>query len=148
MAIRYKVCVDCTDPHRLAAFWAEALGYVVEDNSTLINTLIEQGQVGDADVIEVDGRPAFKKAAAARDPDAPFDEFTGVGAGGRLLFQQVPEAKTVKNRVHLDLHAGAERDKLVARLTDLGATVLWTGEEGGQQWVTLADPEGNEFCVA
>jgi Glyoxalase-like domain len=66
----------------------------------------------------------------------------------RLLFQQVPEPKTVKNRLHLDLHAGpARRDGEVARLRELGATVLQEVKEPGTEHVVMADPEGNEFCV-
>jgi hypothetical protein len=66
----------------------------------------------------------------------------------RVLFQEVPEPKTVKNRVHLDVRVGAERREAeVARLLGLGATELWRGAQGPYEWVTLADPEGNEFCV-
>jgi hypothetical protein len=66
----------------------------------------------------------------------------------RVLFQRVPEAKTVKNRVHLDVRVGAERREAeVARLIGLGATELWRGAQGPFEWATLADPEGNEFCV-
>jgi predicted enzyme related to lactoylglutathione lyase len=65
--------------------------------------------------------------------------------GPVLLFHQVPEGKTVKNRLHLDLGtpaAAAETDRLLG----LGATVLHVFEENGQhRWTTLADPEGNEF---
>ncbi|MEJ7719886.1 MAG: VOC family protein [Ilumatobacteraceae bacterium] len=69
--------------------------------------------------------------------------------GARLLFQHVPETKTVKNRVHLDLHVGDdERDGAIARAIELGATKLWDGRQGPQTWVTLADPEGNEFCIS
>jgi hypothetical protein len=54
----------------------------------------------------------------------------------------------VKNRVHLDVRVGAERREAeVARLVDLGATELWRGAQGPFEWVTLADPEGNEFCL-
>jgi hypothetical protein len=73
-------------------------------------------------------------------------------AGGPVLaFQLVPEGRTGKNRLHLDLVAPpGERDAEVARLMELGATVL--GERGGDAeglvWTTLTDPEGNEFCVA
>lgn len=66
-----------------------------------------------------------------------------------MLFQVVPEPKVAKNRVHLDLHVGPERRaEYIARLVSLGARELVTGEQGGRSWVTLADPEGNEFCVA
>jgi hypothetical protein len=146
MAVAYKICVDCADPHRLAAFWAVAMGYVVEDHSALVERLRGAGAVGEDAVTTVDGRLAWRKAAACRDPDAPVNPDTGAGLGGRMLFQVVPELKTVKNRVHLDLHVGAAaRDDVEARLTALGATRLWEGSEGGSTWVTMADPEGNEF---
>jgi len=149
MAVPYKICIDCEDPHRLAAFWADALGYVTEDNSSLIRFLLDQGAVTDADVTTVDGRLAFRTAQAVRDPDDPVDERSGVGRGGRVLFQIVPEKKTVKNRVHLDLHVGVERRaEVVEHLTAIGGTVLWEGNEAGSSWITMADPEGNEFCVA
>src|SRR3954454_12790255 len=67
----------------------------------------------------------------------------------RVLFQLVPEGKTVKNRVHLDLRVGAERrESEVARLVAAGATELHRASQGPHEWATLADPEGNEFCVA
>jgi Glyoxalase-like domain len=62
-----------------------------------------------------------------------------------LLFAQVPEGKTVKNRLHLDFRP-EDRDAEVARLLGLGATHADVGQ-GEQSWVVLADPEGNEFCV-
>ena len=149
MATAYKICIDCADPHRLAAFWAEALGYVPEDNAALIKHLLDTGAVPTDAVVEIDGQPAWRDAAAIRDPDAPVDPFSGSGRGGRVLFQVVPEPKAVKNRVHLDLHVGPDRrDAVVARLTGLGGRVLWEGHEGPSSWVTMADPEGNEFCVA
>jgi hypothetical protein len=148
MPTPYKVVFDAADPHAQARFWAEALGYVVEDHSTLIKALLGQGAVTEADVVEVDGGQGFRTAAAIRDPEAPVDEFTGSGRGGRVLFQVVPEPKTAKNRVHLDLHVGEQRDEVVDRLVGLGATVIGEGQEGPSTWKVLADPEGNEFCVA
>jgi predicted enzyme related to lactoylglutathione lyase len=62
-----------------------------------------------------------------------------------LLFVPVPEAKTIKNRLHLDFRPD-DRDAEVARLVDLGATCVDIGQ-GERSWVVLADPEGNEFCV-
>ena len=64
-----------------------------------------------------------------------------------MLIQGVPEPKSAKNRMHLDLHVddpAAEVDRLVA----IGATRIGTGELGAIQWTTLTDPVGNEFCVA
>ncbi len=62
-----------------------------------------------------------------------------------LLFIRVPDAKTVKNRLHLDL-APDDQDAEVARLLEIGATHVDIGQ-GDTSWVVLADPEGNEFCV-
>jgi len=62
----------------------------------------------------------------------------------RLVFHQVPEGKTVKNRLHLDL-AATDWDAEIGRLTNLGATSIRDIEENGARWVTMADPEGNEF---
>jgi predicted enzyme related to lactoylglutathione lyase len=62
----------------------------------------------------------------------------------RLVFHQVPEGKTVKNRLHLDLVA-TDWEAEIGRLTDLGATRIRDIQENGARWMTLADPEGNEF---
>jgi hypothetical protein len=68
--------------------------------------------------------------------------------GPQLLFERVPESKTVKNRVHLDLEPDGPRDHEVDRLLDLGATMIADRREpDGTGWAVLADPEGNEFCV-
>ena len=64
-----------------------------------------------------------------------------------MMFIQVPEGKTAKNRMHLDLQAN-DREAEVERLLALGATLTHDKEEWGVRWTTLADPEGNEFCVA
>jgi Glyoxalase-like domain len=139
---QFQIAVDAADPHRLNRFWAKAVGYDMEDHHDQIHELIEAGLASRDDVIELDGRLAWKTAAACRDPS---------GNGPRLLFQQVPEAKSVKNRVHLDLHFGfadGAREAEVERLIALGATRLWDGRQGPHTWVTLADPEGNEFCVS
>jgi hypothetical protein len=64
-----------------------------------------------------------------------------------LTFAYVPEGKTVKNRVHLDVNpTDREQDDEVRRLLDLGARHVDVGQ-GHQSWVVLGDPEGNEFCV-
>ena len=69
------------------------------------------------------------------------------GQGWRLLFQIVPEGKTVKNRAHLDLRPPSSMAEEVARVTVLGATVFRFVEEGSSFWTVMQDPEGNEFCV-
>ncbi|MFC9246670.1 VOC family protein [Streptomyces sp. NPDC057136] len=148
MTLDWKVVIDAADPHAQAGFWAEALGYLVEDNSPLIEELLGLGAVPEAATVEAHGRRAWRDLAAARHPDDPYEKKSGTGLGRRLLFQRVPEPKTVKNRVHLDLHAGPERREAeAARLVGLGASVLRSVEEPGGTWIVLADPEGNEFCV-
>ena len=74
--------------------------------------------------------------------DKAFVEAPGWG-GPNIWFQRVPEPKTAKNRVHLDLRAPGSVADEVARLTALGATVL----RDGTDLVVMADPDGNEFCV-
>ena len=114
----------------------------------LIGRLLSAGAIPQDAVVTMDDRPAFRTLQAIRHPGDPVQENTGIGLGRRLLFQQVPEPKTVKNRLHLDLHAGPDRrDGEVARLRDLGATVLQEVSEPGTEHVVMADPEGNEFCV-
>jgi hypothetical protein len=85
------------------------------------------------------------------DPDArPGDRETQVPLEGGpvLYFNQVPEAKTVKNRMHLCLRPNASRDQEVERLLGLGAALVADRREpDGAGWAVLADPEGNEFCV-
>jgi hypothetical protein len=149
-ALHWKLVIDTVDAPVLADFWAAALGYTVEDQSALIEHLLAAGQIASALVAEHGGRRVFRGAAAIRHPEDPFDAFTGIGAGRRLLFQDVPERKTGKNRLHIDVHAGAEGlDGLVARLEKLGATRLHEVDRGpaGHWWV-MRDPEGNEFCAA
>ncbi|GGK81183.1 glyoxalase [Sphaerisporangium melleum] len=70
--------------------------------------------------------------------------------GPHLLFIRVPEGKTVKNRLHLDVMAepGGTRDEQVERVIGLGAKMYEDHRQGdGSGWATLLDPEGNEFCV-
>ncbi|MEV0575444.1 MULTISPECIES: VOC family protein [unclassified Streptomyces] len=148
MTLDWKVVVDSADPHAQAGFWSAALGYEIEDNSPLVERLLGLGAVPEAITTTAHGRRAWLDLAAVRHPDDPHEEESGTGLGRRLLFQRVPEPKTVKNRLHLDLHAGPDRrDAEVARLEGLGATVVRKVAEPGGTWTVLTDPEGNEFCV-
>ncbi|OMI39292.1 VOC family protein [Streptomyces sparsogenes] len=148
MALHWKLVMDACDPHRQAAFWAEALGYTVEDNSALIERLLGFGAIGEELLTEFEGRRAWRDLIAVRHPDDPFDAESGTGLGRRILFQRVPETKTVKNRLHLDVHSEAgQREAEVARLEKLGAAVIRRVKEPGGEWILMADPEGNEFCV-
>jgi len=143
MATQVQVVLDCADPARLAAFWAAALGYQIQPPPEGFETW--------EDALRAWGVPedAWNSKSAVVDPD---------GAGPRIFFQQVPEHKTVKNRMHLDVNVGGpmgtpdeERRRRVKgesdRLVALGATVFREMEERGEHWIVMQDPEGNEFCV-
>lgn len=137
---RVQVVFDATNPHALARFWAAAVGYEQEDHSGIVGELLDGGQLTEAEVVEVDGGRAFRDVATCTDPD---------GGGPRLFFQRVPEPKTVKNRVHLDLHVGPQHAPTeVERLVALGASIAWTTSDRGPVTTTLYDPEGNELCVS
>ena len=143
MAHEFQVTVDCADPHALADWWAETLGWLVEpQDEAFIRQMISAGHAADSDTRRHHGALVWKDGAAIRHPD-------GLGRAPRLLFQLVPEVKAVKNRVHLDVRIGADDvERTVADLTARGARFLHHGQQGPHSWVTLADPEGNEFCVA
>jgi hypothetical protein len=136
-----QIAFDCADPAKLAAFWAEALpGYSLQ-----------------APPPGFASWDAFLEAQSVP-PEHRNDASAIVGDGPRLFFQKVPEPKTGKNRVHVDLHAGggpsvpieeqqARIAKEVERLTALGAAVVESHVELGVAWTVMTDPEGNEFCT-
>jgi hypothetical protein len=146
MAVSYQLVIDCSSPEPLAQFWAEALHYVIAPPPSGADSwddfyrsigVPEEELGGGADVIE--------------DPN---------GEGPRIWFQVVPEKKSIKNRLHIDVNAGGGRDLSLetrrerveaeaARLVSLGATRLHTiSEEGLDHYaVALTDPEGNEFDI-
>lgn len=149
MALHWKLVIDAENAPALADFWAAALEYEVEDPSALVEHLLAAGHIEEDVVAEHGGRRIFRGYAAIRHPDDPFDAVSGIGQGRRVLFQEVPERKTVKNRLHIDVHG--ERgglDALKARLEGLGATPVREVDNGpaGHWWV-MRDPEGNEFCA-
>ncbi len=147
-AIRTQVVFDSADPHMLAAFWASALHYEHEEIDAFVSGLVDAGQVPSEYTVEIAGKRRWRSVASLRHPDDPVDE-RGFGTGRRILFQAVPEPKTVKNRVHLDLMVGPEaHDTEVQRLVGLGASVLGVHEGDEGTWTLLADPEGNEFDVS
>jgi hypothetical protein len=138
-----QVTIDCADPHGLADWWAETLRWEVEpQDEGLIRSMIDQGHASEADTVVHRGSLVWREGAAIRPSGTP-------GAGQpRMLFQLVGEAKTVKNRVHLDVRtAGVDLPALRDELIERGATIVGGGRQGPHEWVTLADPEGNEFCV-
>ena len=141
MAFDLQVVIDSSAPHDLAGWWAEAIGWQVEpQDEAFIRRMIEAGAASEEDTIRHRGALVWREGAAITSPDP---------GRPRVLFQQVPEAKTVKNRLHLDVRVGPDRREAeVSRLLELGATELWRGSQGPHEWATLADPEGNEFCVS
>jgi hypothetical protein len=143
MAIELQVVFDAADPPALAAFWGEAIGYVEEDPPDGFDSWEAWALANDLP------REDWDNYASRVDPD---------GAGPRLFFQRVPEPKTAKNRVHLDLDVSGgratpleDRRRRVAdaveRAVAAGATRVKDYDEAGQHWVVLQDPEGNEFCL-
>jgi hypothetical protein len=152
MSRTIQVTFDAHDPEALSRFWAAAMGYV---NPPPPGRELEPGQdpfdawhgfLAEVGVPESE----WNSASAAQDPD---------GDGPRLFFQRVPEGKTAKNRVHLDLRAapGLEGEERMAaleaeceRLVALGATRVERHEPSPPMTaghLVMTDPEGNEFCL-
>ena len=140
MAHDVQIVIDSSGPHDLADWWADALGWEVEpQDEAFIRRMVDEGHATESQTTRHKGALVWATGAAIRSPDP---------GRPRILFQGVPEPKTVKNRQHLDVHVGAEqREAEVARLVGGGAKELWRERQGPYEWVTLADPEGNEFCV-
>jgi hypothetical protein len=142
VATTFQVTFDSADPATHAAFWAEALHYV--------SPPLPAGFDSWPAALEAEGAPPdHRENRVLVDPD---------GVGPRLYFQKVPEPKTAKNRVHLDLRAAADvppedrTEKLEAectRLVALGARVLRRLEPDGYNvlCIVMQDPEGDEFCL-
>lgn len=145
MAYDFQVTVDCADPHVLAEWWAEAIGWEVEPtDEAFIREMVTKGFATDDETRTYNGKLVWRTGAAINHPDTPPGALRR-----RILFQLVPEPKTVKNRVHLDLRIGAERiEEELERLTARGATFLHRGQQGPHSWITIADPEGNELCLS
>jgi hypothetical protein len=143
MSVSVQVTFDAADPPALAGFWGETLGYKEEDPPQGFDSWEAWAVANDPP------REEWDNYASRVDPD---------GVGPRLFFQRVPEPKTAKNRVHLDLAVGGgrgtpleERRRRVAaaveRAVAAGATRVRAYDEPDQHWVVLHDPEGNEFCL-
>lgn len=120
VALLEGVTIDAASSYEIAKFWAAAMDFV-EDPEYPLSPDNEENFVGPRD-----------------------------GNGTGLLFINVPEPKTVKNRIHLDIKvADGDREAEVRRLVELGATIVEDRFRfsDGTGWVVLNDPEGNEFCV-
>jgi catechol 2,3-dioxygenase-like lactoylglutathione lyase family enzyme len=146
MAVRYQLVINCADPDLMARFWAAALGYELAPAPAGFDTWNDYYRdLGLPEDELVEG------ADRISDPN---------GEGPSIWFQVVPDAKTVPNRLHLDIHASGGRaapietrrqrvDAEASRLADLGATILGSmSEEGLDHYaVAMKDPEGNEFDI-
>jgi len=144
MATSIQLVFDTADPGREAEFWAAALHYELQpppgDYATW-DEFLRAEHVPESE---------WNDSSAIVDPE---------GKGPRMYFQKVPEGKTAKNRLHMDLNVGGGRatsleerikrvDAEVARLKALGASDhRGSGSEPGGYWVRMNDPEGNEFCI-
>ena len=145
MAYHFQVTFDAANPHVIADWWAQTLRWEVEpSDEPFIRRMISEGHATEADTTTHNGVLVWKEGAAIVRPESPEH-----GGSPRVLFQLVPEPKTTKNRVHLDVRVGPENvEAEMERLTQRGATFLHRGRQGPHTWVTMADPEGNEFCVS
>lgn len=128
MALKwYTAVIDCQDLHAQARWWADVLDWQL--------------------VYEADDEAAI---APKHEKDRPLSAEEWPTVGPALVFVPVPEGKTSKNRLHLDLapHITDDRAAMIDSLLARGATRVNVGqEESKASWTVLADPEGNEFCV-
>jgi hypothetical protein len=146
MGLNIQIAIDCRNPHELADWWAETLDWAVEpQDETFIRSMIDQGFATEAETKTHNGKLVWATGAAIR----PVEELEAKEPARRLLFQTVPEAKAIKNRVHWDVRLdGRDKDEVRAELEARGAKFLWTASQGPHEWHTMADPEGNEFCIS
>ncbi|MCF3120303.1 MULTISPECIES: VOC family protein [Streptomyces] len=138
---QFQVTFDCARPERVARFWCEVLGYVAPQPPKGFDTW-----------------DAYNASLPPEDRDAWFSCSDPTGVGPRLFFQRVPEGKTVKNRLHLDVRVGtglvgeerlAALESECARLLPLGASRvrLLAADEENESCLVMQDVEGNEFCL-
>ncbi|MFE5739100.1 VOC family protein [Streptomyces celluloflavus] len=136
-----QVTFDCAEPERVARFWCEVLGYVVPPPPEGFTTWDD-----------------FKRSQPPEQRDSWFTCSDPSGAGPRLYFQRVPEGKTAKNRLHLDVRVGtglvgeerlATLQAECARLVALGAVHVQTllADGTNESCIPMQDIEGNEFCI-
>jgi hypothetical protein len=144
MTYDVQIAIDAADPHALAEWWADLLGWEYEpQDEDFIRRMIAEGHASEDDTTTHRGKLVWRAAAinhpGGRESGRP-----------RILFQEVPEPKTVKNRIHLDLRPGEgdpDKEVLLRRALEKGAKELWRANEGPHEWITVADPEGNELCL-
>ncbi|NUT72717.1 VOC family protein [Pseudarthrobacter sp. C4D7] len=146
MGLNIQIVVDSASPHELADWWAETLQWAVEpQDAGFIRSMIDQGFATEDQTTNHRGSLVWKDGAAIRPPE----EIDARAPQRRILFQTAPEGKTVKNRVHWDVRLdGRDKDEVRRELEARGATFLWSARQGPHSWHTMADPEGNEFCIS
>ena len=139
----FQVSIDATHPPSLAEFWMLALGYIIQPPPPEFDSWDDWARA-----MEIP-EERWDDARALVDPE---------GRGPRLFLQKVPEAKTAKNRFHLDINvtAGLRDDPEAAiealrahagKLEAAGATLIEEFDNFQGHWIVMHDPEGNEFCV-
>lgn len=138
-----QLTFDANDPARLADFWIEALGYIIQPPPEQFDSWDEWATAMDIP------EESWNDARAIVDPE---------GNRPRIFIQRVPEGKAAKNRLHMDLDVGggpqvplderrARIGEEAARLVGAGATEIGPVEQRGEFWIVMHDPEGNEFCL-
>lgn len=143
MAPGLQIVFDAADPRRLAEFWTLALGYDTQPPPPGYDHWDDWAR--DMEIPE----ERWNDAHALVDPD---------GVRPRIFIQKVPEPKTAKNRLHLDIAASGGRDVPLDerkhrvdaeadRLAQAGATMVEPVAQRDEYWVVMQDPEGNEFCI-
>ncbi|QCB50167.1 VOC family protein [Rhodococcus sp. PAMC28707] len=141
MGYEIQVTIDSGNPHEQAAWWAATLGWQVEEqDEKFIREMVDAGHSSEDDTLLFHGRLVWKIGAAIVDPDRP--------SAPRVLFQWVPESKTVKNRLHFDMRVGEDREAVARSLVEAGASIAFRSQLGPSTWITMTDPEGNEFCLS
>lgn len=152
MTAQIQLTFDAHSPQVLGLFWADVLGYVVDPPPG--------GKVGGP---EETLQAWFTALESMGVPESEWDSRFAIidpdGVGPRIFFERVPEPKTAKNRLHIDVRAavGLAGDERMAaleaecgRLQRVGATRLRRHEPSpplSNGWIVMADPEGNEFCL-
>ena len=129
--------IDCRQPVALAQFWCDLLGYVEEPAPAGYSSWQEYDDANGVTAEQADS------GCTIIDPD---------GHSPRIYFQQVPEGKQVKNRLHLDIVASGRHDwtdvtTAAADAVERGGSVLRESPDPDDRFIVLADPEGNEFCM-
>ena len=146
MSVRYQLVIDCADPDRLAHFWAAALGYQIAPPPPGFTSWLDYYRY-----LELPEKFLVDGADRISDPR---------GEGPSIWFQVVPEAKSIKNRLHIDVRASGDQTDPIeirrqrisaeaARLVGLGAAIIDDSyEEGDDHYaIGMKDPEGNEFDI-